>query len=174
MLRRHEPCQCYPKHPMDIRTGAGYPASALSNLAPHPFVLEGVQCSSMEGLLQSLKFDKCEVQAHICGLAGRAAKLRGQSRNSIWRRKQILWWRGAAMTRDGPEYQAFLDRAYQALCDQNESFRKALLNTGDAVLTHSLGESRTASTVLTRSEFCSRLMRLRHQLTRSQKKRTLG
>lgn len=42
---------------MDIKSGCGYPASALSNFAPHPFVLDGVYCASMEGFLQSLKFN---------------------------------------------------------------------------------------------------------------------
>jgi hypothetical protein len=33
---------------MDIRTGAPYPASALSNFARHSFTIDGVECSSME------------------------------------------------------------------------------------------------------------------------------
>jgi hypothetical protein len=41
---------------MDIRSGKDYLASALSNFAPHPFVLDGVEIASMEGFLQSLKF----------------------------------------------------------------------------------------------------------------------
>ena len=41
---------------MDISSGSGYPASNLSNFAPHEFIIDGVQCASMEGCLQSLKF----------------------------------------------------------------------------------------------------------------------
>lgn len=38
---------------MDIGSGKEYPSNALSNFAPHPFVFDGVECASMEGLLQS-------------------------------------------------------------------------------------------------------------------------
>jgi predicted NAD-dependent protein-ADP-ribosyltransferase YbiA (DUF1768 family) len=38
---------------MDIGSGAGYPASALSNFSPHPFEIDGITCNSMEGFLQS-------------------------------------------------------------------------------------------------------------------------
>ena len=53
---------------MDIGSGNGYPSGALSNFSPHPFVFDGVKCNSMEGLLQSFKFDKEHVQAEICKL----------------------------------------------------------------------------------------------------------
>ena len=39
---------------MDIGSKAGYPASALSNFASHPFVFDGVECASMEGLVQAV------------------------------------------------------------------------------------------------------------------------
>jgi predicted NAD-dependent protein-ADP-ribosyltransferase YbiA (DUF1768 family) len=149
---------------MDIRSGSAYPAAALSNFTPHPFVLDGIACASMEGLLQSLKFDKPHIQVEVCKLVGRAAKARGAARNAAWRRAQTLWWQGKAMGRDSAEYQAFLDRAYRAMAEQSESFRKALLATGDAVITHSIGKRREAETVLTEREFCSRLMRLRAEL----------
>ncbi|MEX3983974.1 hypothetical protein AB4Y45_33855 [Paraburkholderia sp. EG287A] len=146
---------------MDIRSGCGYPGTALSNFAPHPFVLDGVMCSSMEGLLQALKFDKPHIQVEVCKLVGKAAKFRGRSRNSAWQRVQTLWWQGQPMKRGGKEYQAFIDRAYQAMYDQCESFRKALAATGKAVITHSIGKNKESETVLTERELCSRLMRLR-------------
>lgn len=40
---------------MDIGSGNTYPSNALSNFAPHSFVIDGVKCASMEGFLQSLK-----------------------------------------------------------------------------------------------------------------------
>lgn len=40
---------------MDIGSGTGFPTAALSNFAPHPFIIDGVECNSMEGFLQSLK-----------------------------------------------------------------------------------------------------------------------
>lgn len=41
---------------MDIGSGNGFPAANLSNFHPHSFVIDGVECNSMEGFLQSLKF----------------------------------------------------------------------------------------------------------------------
>lgn len=146
---------------MDIRSGQAYPAGALSNFAVHPFVFDGVTCASMEGLLQSFKFDKVPVQEVVCQMVGRQAKSRGSKRSATWKQKQVLWWKGIAYPRDGEEYQRLLDHAYQAMYDGSESFRKALAATNRAVLTHSMGERKVNNTVLTEQEFCSRLMRLR-------------
>ena len=148
---------------MDIRSGKGYPSSALSNFSPHPFELDGIKINSMEGLLQSLKFDKIHIQVEVCKLVGKEAKARGRSRTTAWQRVQKLWWQGVAMDRSGKEYQEFLKRAYKAMFEQSESFRKALMATGNAVLTHSIGRSKEAETVLTEREFCSLLMNLRMQ-----------
>jgi len=156
---------------MDIRSGAGYPAGALSNFAAHRFVLDGVPCASIEGVLQSLKFDKPAVQASVCQLIGFAAKRRGQPRNGAWRRHQTLWWQGQSMERNGEAYQAFLTRLYDTVSEQSESFRKALLATGDAVLTHSMGKNKMADTVLTEREFCSQLTRVRAELRPAQQAR---
>ena len=152
---------------MDIKSGCGWPGAALSNFSPHPFVLDEVECASMEGFLQSLKFDKPHIQAEVCKLVGLAAKFRGKKRNKAWKSKQRLWWRGVEYDRHGPEYQALLDRAYRAMADQSESFRRALVATGKAVLSHSIGASKESDTVLTEREFCSRLMAERDRLTRS-------
>lgn len=115
----------------------------------------------MEGLLQSFKFDKPLVQEQVCKLIGRAAKSRGAHRD--WKRTQTLWWAGVRYPRGSDEYQELLDRAFRALAT-NESFRRALLASGDAVLTHTQGRSRERDTILTRVEFCSRLTALREEL----------
>jgi predicted NAD-dependent protein-ADP-ribosyltransferase YbiA (DUF1768 family) len=147
---------------MDIGSGRGYPASALSNFSPHPFVLDGVACASMEGFLQSLKFDKLPIQEEVCKLVGKAAKFRGKKKK--WYQRQVLFWRGVPYNRHGQPYQDLLDRAYKAMFDQSESFRKALKATQNAVLTHSIGKSNSSETILTEKEFCSRLMSLRRLL----------
>lgn len=147
---------------MDIGSKCGYPASALSNFAPHPFTFDGIRVNSMEGFLQALKFSNSEMQKHICTLIGFAAKSSGREKK--WFRTQTLHWQGVEIKRDSGEYQALLDRAYQAMFDQNEGFRKALRASGDAVLTHSIGKTSQNVTVLTRQELCSRLMRLRSTL----------
>jgi predicted NAD-dependent protein-ADP-ribosyltransferase YbiA (DUF1768 family) len=147
---------------MDVRSGKGYPSSALSNFAGHRFIFDGVVCNSMEGLLQSFKFKNPDMQVEVCKLIGKAAKLKGMEKN--WRVLQTLYWRGVAINRHSQEYQDLLDRAYNAMFEQSESFRNALAASGDAVLTHSIGNTDDDETILTRREFCSRLMKLREKL----------
>lgn len=147
---------------MDIGSGHGYPADALSNFAPHPFVLDGIECNSMEGFLQSLKFSNPDMQREVCKLVGRVAKFKGKKKN--WYVKQVLYWQGKEIPRDSDEYQLLLDRAYMAMATQNRGFQCALLATQNAALTHSIGKTKTNETVLTRSEFCSRLIKIRTML----------
>ena len=61
------------------------------------------------------------------------------------------------------EYQILLDKAFNAL-SENNSFRKALLATKDATLTHSIGKNKISETVLTKQEFCQRLTCIRKRL----------
>ena len=146
---------------MDIGSGNGYPSAALSNFAPHPFVFDGVECNSMEGLLQSFKFSNPEMQKEVCKLVGKQAKFKGKKKK--WFKTQTLYWQGKEFKRDSDEYQKLLDRAYDAL-STNESFKRALLATGSAILTHTIGKTKQSETVLTRAEFCSRLMTIRERL----------
>jgi predicted NAD-dependent protein-ADP-ribosyltransferase YbiA (DUF1768 family) len=149
---------------MDIRSGKGYPASTLSNFAPHPFEIDSVQCNSMEGFLQSLKFKNPEMQKHVCTLVGFAAKEKGRKKR--W--EASLWWQGKQIDRFTREYQALLDKAYNAL-SKNEKFRKALLSTRDASLTHSVGKKKESETILTEREFCGRLLEIRNRLQKAEK-----
>ena len=146
---------------MDIGSGSGFPSATLSNFAPHPFVIDGVECNSMEGFLQSLKFSNPEMQKEVCKLVGKAAKFKGKKKK--WWRTQTLHWQGTEIPRDSQEYQDLLDRAFDALA-QNSGFRAALLATGNSVLTHSIGKTKITETVLTRQEFCSRLTKIREEL----------
>jgi len=149
-------------HPaMDIGSGKGYPSAALSNFGPQGFVFDEVEVASREGILQALKFDKEHIQVEVCKLVGRAAKKRGQDRNSAWKQKQTLWWKGVAYPRKSDEYQRLLDRIYIEITKQNEKFRNALIASGDAVLIHTIGRNSEADTVLTQREFCRRLTALR-------------
>lgn len=146
---------------MDIGSGSGFPSATLSNFAPHPFVIDGVECNSMEGFLQSLKFSNPEMQKEVCKLVGKAAKFKGKKKK--WLRTQTLHWQGVEILRDSQEYQDLLDRAFDALA-QNSGFRAALLATGNSVLTHSIGKTKITETVLTRQEFCSRLTKIRERI----------
>ena len=147
---------------MDIHSGKKWPSKALSNFSPHPFTMDGVEIASMEGFLQSLKFFNPEMQKEICKLVGRKAKMKGSKKN--WQTYQKLYWQGEVFARNGKEYQHLLNRAYATMALASSSFRKALLATGDAELTHTIGRKRKNETILTRKEFCSKLMKLRESL----------
>lgn len=149
---------------MDIGSGKVGPSGGLSNFRPRPFVFDGVKCASMEGLLQAFKFDKPHMQEHVCTLVGLKAKRRGSKRNKAWKSRQTLWWKGQAYKRGSKEYQELLDRAFFTLASQNRKFQQALLKSGNATLTHSMGKSKVQDTVLTEAEFCSRLTKLRDML----------
>ncbi len=75
---------------MDIKSGKAYPAGALSNFAPHPFIFPGHEVSSMEGFLQGLKFKSPEMQLEIFKKVGIGAKRSGANKN--WQRTQTLWF----------------------------------------------------------------------------------
>ena len=147
---------------MDIGSGNTYPSCALSNFAPHPFVIDGVECASMEGFLQSLKFKNPEMQRFVCTLVGKVAKFKGKDKK--WWKEQKLYWQGIEYERDSDEYQLLLNRAYNALY-KNDGFKRALEASKPAMLTHSMGKNDTSRTVLTQSEFCGRLMKLRAGIT---------
>ena len=146
---------------MDIGSGNGYPSAALSNFAPHPFILDGVEIASMEGFLQSLKFKNIDMQKYVCTLVGKAAKYKGKDKK--WWQTQTLYWQGKKYKRDSKEYQLLLNRAYNALY-QNEGFKKALEASKPSILTHSIGKNDESKTVLTQSEFCGRLMKLKMEI----------
>lgn len=146
---------------MDIGSGSGYPSSNLSNFSPHGFVVDGIECASMEGFLQSLKFQDPEMQKHVCTLVGKAAKFKGKKKK--WWKTQTLYWRGEAIPRDSERYQELLDKAFNALAE-NSSFKRALLATQNATLTHNMGKKKTSETVLTKNEFTSRLTAIRTRL----------
>lgn len=148
---------------MEIRSGARYPAGALSNFHPYHFEFRTFEAHSMEGVLQSFKCKNPELQRHFMTLVGRAAKLAGK--HKLWWREGILYWQGNPFSRFSEEYQKTLDEAYWTLFSQNDNARRTLLTTGDAVLTHTLGGKDPKKTILTRSEFTSRLMLIRAALS---------
>jgi len=147
---------------MDIGSNNKGAAGRLSNFTPRPFVFRGIACASAEGVLQGLKFKDPNIQKHCCTLVGFKAKKYGAKKN--WQTTQTLWWQGNPIKRDSDEYQSLLDDLFDALYTGNKKAKKTLLSTGKANLTHSIGRSKKAETVLTKQEFCSRLMKIRNKL----------
>jgi len=146
---------------LDVKSTGVYPSSKLSNFAPNRFIFDGVECASMEGLLQSFKFDKIEKQREICGLVGYKAKSAGSKRNAIWQRQQSLWWNGYIFPRNSRAYQNLIDNAFDSMYEQSKDFREALYAANalshEVILTHNMGSNDNTKTILTEKEFCVRL-----------------
>ena len=137
-------------------------AWALSNFTLHSFVLDGVMCASMEGFLQSLKFEDAERQVAVCAKHGHEAKKAGHG-GRAWKSDQILYWRGEPMQRDSGEFDALVTRAFDKRFE-NPHFRWVLFTTIGRPLRHSIGKRDRSETVLTEQEFIAQLERLRERL----------
>lgn len=150
---------------IDIHSNGQYPANALSNFAEYEFYVDEVKCLSMEGLLQSLKFKNPKKQKKICLMSGNEAK--NAPRRSFsqlrWRTTHNLYWQGRRINRFSDEYQMLLDRAYCEL-SKNRDFIKALDETAEKELVHSIGKNDSRKTVLTEYEFVLRLKRIRKKV----------
>lgn len=141
---------------MDIGSNNNYPGCALSNFAGHRFTIDGIQCNSMEGFLQSLKFKSEDMQSEVCLLIGKTAKFKGKKKK--WWKTQTLYWKGNVIKRDSDDYTNLIHRAYTCMYNQSDSFRRAIKAAGkDAVFTHSIGKDDKSKTVLTKREFCREL-----------------
>lgn len=151
---------------LDIRSNGVYPSNVLSNLCSNGFRFDGVLCGSMEGFLQSLKHQDRDKQRQICSMKGGNAR-----KHSVtsWQTDQIVWWKGQAYDRQSEEYQKLIRRAYQAMFDQSERFRSALMQTRGITLIHSSGEESPYRTILTEQEFCQILTEMRDSYDRRDK-----
>ena len=143
---------------VDIRSVAPGARGRLSNFTARSFVLDGVACGSIEGVLQSLKCPDVEKQKEICALSRSMAQRAG--REYDWKEKQELYWQGVAYPRLSQAYQQLLDRLYTAVYEQDESFRADLEELRGRELEHRMGKSDPKQTILTRGEFVSRLQKL--------------
>ena len=143
---------------IDIWSKSPYPANVLSNLYGNSFCYDGVECGSMEGFLQSLKYKDIEEQHHICRLSGKEAKW---MTTASWQEDQTVWWKGQTIDRQSKMFLRLVRAAYKAMFEQNESFRTALLSTCGKVLYHSQGAQDSHKTILTEKEFCGILTELR-------------
>lgn len=143
---------------LDIRSNGLYPSNVLSNLCSNGFRLDGMICGSMEGFLQSLKQKDINKQRQICSMKGGNARKKSVT---SWQTDQIVWWKEQPIDRQSEEYQALIRRAYQAMFNQSERFRAALMSTRGVTLTHSTGEQSPYKTIITPDEFCGILMEMR-------------
>lgn len=143
---------------IDIKSNGSGLVGRLSNYTERRFVFDGIQCGSIEGVLQSFKCPDVKQQAEICALSSGRAKHAGSELD--WKSNQLLYWQGQTFPRQSEEYQELLDRLYLAVYEQDEGFRKDLAAIRGKEIDHRMGLSNPAETVLTRREFLLRLQRL--------------
>ncbi len=136
---------------IDIHSKGEYPANVLSNFYPNAFEFDGVQCASMEGFLQSLKFKNKDKQVEICSLVGIDAKKAGKKK-WLWKLTGNIYWQGKKIKRTGRTYKNLLFRVYGELL-KNERFAKAIEDSYWCKYTHSIGKSNKRKTILTEEEF---------------------
>jgi predicted NAD-dependent protein-ADP-ribosyltransferase YbiA (DUF1768 family) len=144
---------------VDISSTAPGPAGVLSNFTARIFTVEKVTVQSMEGLLQSLKFEDPDRARRVRGLWGARAK--GAGSKAKWTISDPLWWQERPMDRRSLDYQSLLDFFFQAMYEQCSDVREALTATGDATLAHPIGATDKADSILTENEFVGRLTNLR-------------
>lgn len=136
---------------IDIYSKGEFPANVLSNFYPNSFVFDGVECASMEGFLQSLKYRNIEKQKSVCGMVGKEAKAAG-SKKRLWKLTGNLYWKGKRYKRNSEAFDELRYNAYKALLC-NETFRAALDSVNGRELKHSIGKNKKRTTILTEEEF---------------------
>ena len=76
---------------MDIGGNNSGVAGRLSNFTARNFIFDGVECNSMEGLLQSFKFENIDIQKYVCTLIGiTAKKTRTKKKQSVENKTDIM------------------------------------------------------------------------------------
>jgi len=143
---------------IDIRSKAKGVAGILSNFTENHFVFDEMECHSMEGFLQSLKYQDPEEQKQTCALVGKYAK---RMSTDAWKETQTVHWKREPINRHSDEFIKLVKDAYSAMYDQCPKFRDALLATGNKRIYHTMGNPDPSKTILTEKEFCSILTDLR-------------
>lgn len=137
------------------------PSRVLSNLFPYKFNYYNYIVSSTESVLQSLKYKDKKAKISCYDYFGVDAwHLRGINPFD-WQKDGILYTPYGLVDRYNEEYQDFLDELYY-LAFQNPIFRSNLEKTESKKLDHTIGEDDTHQTILTRTEYISRIYALRY------------
>jgi hypothetical protein len=132
----------------------------LSNLYPYKFDYFGNISSSIEAVIQSLKYENSEIRKTCLDYYGiDAYHLRGITPFD-WQKTGMLY-AYKPINRFSEEYQNFLDELY-FLAYQNPIFKNNLICSKNKKLDHTIGEDDPHKTTLTRTEYISRLYALRY------------
>lgn len=146
------------KEKVDIHSKRFGFVGRLSNFTKREFVFDGVECRSIEGVLQSFKCKDITEQKRICMLSGINAKNAGAEID--WKKKQVLYWNNTEYQRESVEYDELLKRLYEAAYECDSSSKNDIEDSKKYILDHSIGVEDKTETVLTKDEFISKLTML--------------
>lgn len=132
----------------------------LSNLYPMSFKFRSKKVSSIESVLQGIKYKNKKTQAKVFGYSGvDAYHTRACNSFDFWGNDGVLYWQGKPIKRESEDYQNFIDELYLSVF-KNPLYFRALIATDDKYLLHHIGRVDPKETVLTRYEYESRLYAL--------------
>ena len=141
-----------------IKAGAEAMAGRLSNFTERDFTFDQIRCKSIESVLQSFRFLDMMDQAGICGMDAKEARQAESDKD--WKETGILYWMEKSYQRQGVEYQALLDRLFQSVYEQDDSFRVDTILCHNADLRVKRWSRNPLATLLTQGEFLDRLKAL--------------
>jgi hypothetical protein len=157
--------------PEIIRNSPDKRFARLSNLHERHFFFKGIECHSIEGVLQAFKCPDQKKQEEMCLFSGKEAQRSGQEFG--WSKDRLMHWQGQGHKRGTPEYSQIVTELFDATADAEDSTLLAdLLATGHMELLHSIGKTYQYRTVLTINDFLVHMYRLRARAHREDEERT--
>jgi predicted NAD-dependent protein-ADP-ribosyltransferase YbiA (DUF1768 family) len=136
--------------------------AALSTFVLCIFSVDGVIAHSAEGMIQAIKLEETDSKRDMALRAhGYIAKTYGK-----FAKKKYIWWKGKQYPFNSPFHAALLERIIRARFIADGKAREALLATGNATITHNVGDT-PKKVSMRRRAFCRLLMRIRTELRRT-------
>lgn len=134
----------------------------LSNFEDRNFTFDEVPCKSIESVLQSFAWYGVEEQRAVCLLDGVSAPSRGRGSPFKWMDTQRLFWNGVFYPRHSEEYFTLVTRLYDAVYEQDSSYKNDLLAVGyECDFEIGEGSINPNESILTTTERLYQLNRLR-------------
>lgn len=149
----------------DISDERGFPFGMLDPSAPVRFEIDGVQCASLDGFLESLKFERIIDQKNINKRVGNDAKKRGKEKDNPGnqRANRVLYWQGDTFKRNSKTFNKLLVRVFREMA-KNARYQAALMATQDVNFRYPKGKANKKDTILTKKELTDNLKKLRADL----------
>lgn len=149
----------------DISDERGFPFGMLDPSAPVRFEIDGVKCASLDGFVESLKFERIIDQKNISKRVGNDARKRGIEKDNPGNQKadRMLYWQGDTFKRNGKTFNRLLARVFREMA-KNARYQAALMATQDADFRYPKGKTNKKDTVLTKKELTDNLKKLRAEL----------